>query len=317
MPEITDAYADPDLKVGHAGLYVDNELDDKIVDPDTVVADIILGRQGAGKTLINCEKGIKAFVKDQLARQDNHLPNSETGVWIHYLTEGIIRDYGRTWDETPLSLRGKATPVEKARSKGIRRLNKKQKNELLAKLTYAFYEGDVNSGKITQQDAFASMSEAAATKKELEDAGYFLSPNKTQGIALFDWKSEVLSYWGGDESKLKIYNRHSIVPTVPNLIGGEQNKLAMKSSNKFVKKEMDKSIVADMSIHNYKEFMDMRIENWADFEKQYTTKAYHIAKINQSGKMKDRWFVVDAIRNSDKAQVLVMWDGKGKDGILV
>ena len=317
MPEITDAYADTDLKVGHAGLYVDNELDDKMVDPDTIVADIILGRQGNGKTLLNCEKGIKSFVKDTLAREDNHLPNTETGVWIHYLTEGIIRDYGRTWDETPVSLRGKATPVEKERSKGIRRLNKKQKNELLAKLTYAFYEGDVNSGKITQQDAFASMSEAAATKKELEDAGYFVSPNKTQGIALFDWKSEVLSYWGGDESKLKIYSRHSIVPTVPHLMSGETNKVVMQSSNKFIRREMDKSIVAGMSIHGNKEWMEERIEKWGDLRKHYTVKAFHIAKINQSGKMKDRWFVVDAIRNSDKAQVLLMWDKNGTDGILV
>jgi len=316
MPEYSGAYEDQDVKVGHAGLYVDN-VSKQAVDADTIIADIILGGKDNGKTLINCEKGIKSFVKDQLAKENNHLPNSETGVWIHYLTEGIIRDFGRTWDETPVSLRGKATPVEKARSKGKRSLNKKEKNELLAKLTYAFYEGDVNSGKITQQDAFASMSEAAATKKELEDAGYFVSPNKTQGIALFDWKREVLSCWGDDKSKLKIYSKHSIVPTVPNLVGQGQSKLAMQGFNKFVKREMERSIVAGMSLADDSKWMAKRIENWGDVSKHYTAKAFHIAKINQSGKMRNRYFVIDAIRNSDKAQVLLLWDKNGTDLILV
>ena len=69
-----------------------------------IVFDIPIGLNEGGKTLVTCEKGIKAFVKDELAKKDNHLPKSETGVWIHYLTEGIKRDYGRTWEKLPKSL---------------------------------------------------------------------------------------------------------------------------------------------------------------------------------------------------------------------
>ena len=62
-----------ELRVGHAGLYVPDEDE-----PDTISCDLELGLAG-GKTLIACEKGIKAEVA-KLAKEPNHLPNSETGV---------------------------------------------------------------------------------------------------------------------------------------------------------------------------------------------------------------------------------------------
>ena len=52
---------------------------------ETIVNDIPLGIDKGGKTLIDCEQGIKVFVRDMLAGTsdnpvDNHLPNTETGV---------------------------------------------------------------------------------------------------------------------------------------------------------------------------------------------------------------------------------------------
>ena len=96
------------MKVGHAGLYVDGDNVEETVEQlanmtgvitDVINNDIPLGLKDGGKTLIACEQGIKAFVRDQLAGTkdnpvDNHLPDTEVGVWIHYLTEGIIRDFG-------------------------------------------------------------------------------------------------------------------------------------------------------------------------------------------------------------------------------
>ena len=79
-----------------------------------IVADIPLGIKGGGKTLITCEKGIKAYVKDVLAKDGNHLPNSELGVWVYYLTEGVKRDFGRTWEAAPTCLKPKETKTEKA-----------------------------------------------------------------------------------------------------------------------------------------------------------------------------------------------------------
>ena len=99
-----------------------------------VVADIPLGIKGGGKTLITCEKGIKAYVKDVLAKDGNHLPNSELGVWVYYLTEGVKRDFGRTWETRPTCLKPKETKIEKSAKDKKRIITKAEKNELLAKL---------------------------------------------------------------------------------------------------------------------------------------------------------------------------------------
>ena len=45
-----------------------------------------------------------------------------------------------------------------------------------------YYQDDIASGAITLEDAFASIKEALAKKQELEDASYYLSPNKTEGV---------------------------------------------------------------------------------------------------------------------------------------
>lgn len=319
------------MKVGHAGLYVaeEDEVESVLkevasitgnitntindaVDTTPIVADIELGIKGAAKTLIDCEGGIKAFVKELAEDKENGLPNKETGIWIHYLTQGIMNDFHRTWTRTPVSLEQNKSRIVRSKEKGKRVLSKKEKNELLAKLTYQYYEDAVNTGEITQAEAFAKMAEAAARKKELEDAGYYLSPNKTQGVALFDWKSEVADKWGNDISRLKIYNRHSVIPLVPCF----EDKMNLYVNNKVVRKEVDKSILNGLNLSQTNQFIESRISGFSKLKENYEIKTLHIAKINQSGKMKDRWFVVDAIRKADKKQVLLMWDKNGLDGML-
>ena len=125
------------LAVGHAGLYKVEEFAEELNstkgpqldESKEILADIELGLKDGGKTLITCEKGIKTFVKDELAKGENHLPNSELGVWIHYLTEGIKKDFGRTWNETPKSLRPKrlATPKILKSGKTTTKLHNKRK----------------------------------------------------------------------------------------------------------------------------------------------------------------------------------------------
>jgi len=304
----------PDLDkmaVGHAGLY---PVDESATSEEAVVVEnnIPLGIKG-GKTLIDCEKGIKAFVKDVLAKdRSNHLPNTETGVWVHYLTEGIARDFNRTWETSPISLKEKRTSVEKAAAEGKRVLSKKEKNELLAKRSYEYWEEDIKSGKITEDEADTFMKEARAKVRELEDAGYFLSPRKTEGVSMFDWRTEIKEKLEGDDNVLKIYNRHSIIPVVP-CLESKLNKLVI---NKKIKKELDKSIVAGVPFSDGDSFMEEKIDGWKKMKEHYEPRTFHIAKINQSGKMKDRWFVVDAIKKSNGAQVLLMWDQNGVDGIL-
>jgi hypothetical protein len=308
----------PDLgkmSVGHAGLYPDDNAVD-IEAPQVIDADIPLGIKG-GKTLIDCEKGIKSFVKDELAGDKNNgLPNTETGVWVYYLTQGIMRDYGRTWEKPPVSIKEKATSIEKARNIGKRVLSKKEKNELIARRSYEYWEQDILDGKITEEEADMFMKEARDKVRELQEAGFFVSTRKTEGVALFDWRSEVVNAWDGDETKLKIYTRHSIIPVVPCLVNKDGNKFGMQGTNRFVKKEIDKSIIAGISLVSGSNWMENQIDGWKKLKEHYEPKTFHIAKINQSGKMKDRWFVADCIKKSDGKQVLLMWDKNGKDGML-
>ena len=65
------------VSVGHAGLYFsgDETLEEgveKVTNVLTtfaeIMCDIPLGIKDGGKTLITCEKGIKAFVRDELAK---------------------------------------------------------------------------------------------------------------------------------------------------------------------------------------------------------------------------------------------------------
>ena len=321
----------PDLdkmRVGHAGIYEPDDEDDATdVEVEAITADIPIGVKNC-VVVLNIEDGIRTFAKDIIAKKKanreyyQHLPYSITGLFVHYFTKGIEEDFNRTFTKTPLSIdrmhirSSGASKYEIAKEKGKRVMSKKDKNELIAQCSYPYYEKDIINGTITEEEASKLMMVAGKKKRELEDAGYFISPNKTQGVALFDWKTEVLNEWDGDETKLKIYSRHSIIPVIPCIVGKSGDKIDMQYRNKFVSREMNKSILEGLSKDNETSFLKEKIEGWVDFKKHYAPKSFHIAKINQSGKMKDRWFVVDAIRNTDGKQVLLMWDKNGIDGIL-
>lgn len=312
IKDITDNLEE--VAVGHAGIYpVDSDVD--TVDVEPVLKDITLKATG-GKHLVACEHGITDFVKMLAKDKSNHLPNTIVGVWVHYLTEGIIRDFNRTWTETPYCLRDKKSPIAKAYETGKRGPSKQKKNEIIAKQDMKYWRPFIEDGTITKEQAYQEIDAAYEDQKKWESEGYYFSPKKTEGVSLFDWKTEVLNEWGGDESKLKIYSRHSIVPLIPCIVGSTGNKFAMQGTNKFVRREVDKSILAGVNVASDKEWMEKKIKGWKDMRNHYTPKALHIAKVNQSGKMRDRWLVVDAIRNKDGKQVLLMWDKNGVDGML-
>lgn len=325
------------MKVGHAGLYAadENDVMNDVVDTTPIAADIELGIKGAAKTLIDCEGGIKAFVKELAEDKENGLPNKETGIWIHYLTQGIMNDFHRTWNRTPVSLQGHKSKIEKNREKGKRVLSKKDKNELLAKLTYQYYEDAVNTGEITQAEAFAKMAEAAAKKKELEDAGYFISSKKTQGVSLFDWEGVVLKSHENDKSALKIYSRNQVVLTTPDVI---TNFFSATSHPKKVIEDMKKAAfyqtleVAEYivegrdkveldfpSIKNINDIVNYLADKTKGLEaelKDYTIMGVHIAKITKSGEMKPRWVCIDCVSKKDKSQVLFLI-GKGGEKLTI
>lgn len=343
----------PDLEnmaVGHAGLYpVDQEIDETTSSADVLDPIINIGTGKGEKILLDVEPGVKLFIKDALCKKlDSELekyglskdmervkaiPNSMTGAVIYYLTKGIERDFGITWVNSPVSIREKETKLEKDKAKGRINLSKKEKNELLAKLTYQYYEEDVNSGSITQQDAFAAMAEAAAKKKEYEDAGYFLSPNKTKGVALFDWKSSVIEAHGNDAA-VKVYTRNKVEIIIPNLV---ENYYCSSSKPKKLAKDLEKTFlcftkgVGDVLGYgkNDNGGMELKeINSTADLHKlikdssrfsstiqkidaDFTIKGFHLAKLMESGMMKPRHICIDCVSKKDGKQHLYLLDKEG------
>jgi hypothetical protein len=321
------------------------EYDDSNVATSTEVisADIPLGLKG-GKTLIDCEKGIKAFVKDVLAKDDkNHLPNSETGIWVYYLTEGIARDFNRTWETTPVSLRDRSSRNKLAKDiqEGKRILSKKEKNQLLAETTWEYWSNDVSSGNITMEQAFANMKLAIDHAEELKEQGLYLSSNKTEGVKNFDWKA-VVNETCKIADAYKIYTREKIDIVVPNLMENIYDPERTKISKKFIKEllksnlfqTMFKSAVAS-GIKDYGVYEDTRLGGAENFEvnniddlmRFYTTRggreldmkeiknAYninsiHLVKIKKSGLMKDRYVCWDLTNKSTGERVLKLM---GKD----
>jgi hypothetical protein len=292
------------IKVGHAGLYVEETAYEDDIETEVIIKDIELKDKGAS-CLIACEHGIVDFVKKLSKDKSNHLPNSILGVFIHYLTEGIQRDFNRTWDETPYCLKGKKSIEVKAREQGKRVLSKKEKNELLEKLTYQYYENDVNSGLISQAEAFQSMAAAAAEKKRLEDAGFFISKNKTEGVSLFDWKQEV-GEASGNPDAYKLYNKYHIEPVVPNIAS---NYFSKEIKVKKLKDAVNKSILAgakdDMSNPEIYDFLKS-IKKYADDVAEIkSVKGIHLVKIKRAGMMKPRYVCIET-NNQKGEQVLIL-----------
>jgi len=225
-----------DVEVGHAGLYVPEKNDtadqahEKIVNAlgtitDTITPDIELGIAKGAKTLIDCETGIKAFVKDELATPtDNGLPNSETGVWIHYLTLGIERDFGRSWEKDPKALNGreynyeKQSSAQKKASSGKRVITKAEKNDLLMKSNWTYWMPMISAGKMSMEEGMKEFQQVAEKIQELENLGITLSENKTAGVLDYNVDRAVIDVWGGNWEALDILQTYKIKILIPNII---------------------------------------------------------------------------------------------------
>ena len=339
------------LSVGHAGLYFseDDTIEESVEKVTNVLTtfseimcDIPLGIKDGGKTLITCEKGIKAFVKDELAGKQNHLPNSELGVWIHYLTEGIKKDFGRSWEELPRSIKPKPTKTERAAQSGKRIISKAEKNELLDKMDMKYYQEDISSGAMTLEEAFTSIKAALAKKQELEDAGYYLSPNKTEGVKSFDWQ-KVVEDSVGVANAAALYKKEKVEVVLPNVIKNfyQNDKRIKRSVCKDVMnsilfgtalKKVWNSGVKDYGYYDEDQpeaggFENFDVKNMddlmaylasqgrgalvKDLRSSYTINATHLVKLKKPGMMKDRWLCLDVTNKKTSARELMLL---GKSG---
>lgn len=351
MPNTSDNSQTDNIKVGHAGLYVDEsnveEVHKNLVDTmgaitETIVNDIPLGIDKGGKTLIDCEQGIKAFVRDALAGTsdnpvDNHLPNTETGVWIYYLTKGIERDFGRTWEKLPKSIAPKLSSAEKKASAGKRVITKAEKNDLLLRKDMGHWLPMVSANKMTIEEAAKEVAKAAEEILELEKLGIYLSENKTAGVNDYNSDRIIIDSWGGSWDALEIMKKNQVRILIPNVIENfffSTTKPKVKYYNALAKsalslgahyvarergiKDMDKAGKVYNPKHPQFGGMECKeIETTEDFwglvpelYKKITTgefsgyeiKGVHFGKLKPAGK--DNAIIIDGLNIKDKKRVI-------------
>jgi hypothetical protein len=145
---------------------------------------ILLNVEGAVKDLAAAlakKREVKGVEIDEAITAE--LPNSLTGVIVHYFCKGIKEDFGIEFAEKPVSLKqrgGGGSGYDKKVAGKKRLLTREQKNELLAKTQMSFYEKDINAGTMTVEQAMFALKDAYERKANFEEMGYLLPPKKTE-----------------------------------------------------------------------------------------------------------------------------------------
>ena len=153
--------------------------------------------------LLNVEEDIKSIITKLAKRVEidgvdikeedlSRLPTSITGVVVHFITKGLENEFGIGFENEPKSLkvRGIASNYDKKVAGKKRLLTRDQKNELLAKTSMTYYEEKIASGEMTIDNVMYAIKDAFERKKNFEEMGYMLPPEKTK-----------YPYWIGDTTE--------------------------------------------------------------------------------------------------------------------
>lgn len=324
VKDITDNL--DEVSVGHAGIYPVDIDDTEDASVETIEPIILLTVEGGTRQImLSVEDGLKTFVQDGLASKDQAvlekyglskdmervkaIPDKITGAIVYYLTRGIEQDFGITWNKTPKSLKSKQERDKKAEKEDNKVPTKAEKNKLLAMRNYTYYEKDIADGVITMEEAVASMMKAAADIKELEKKGFYVSPKKTEGVLLYDYKNEVISS-NGREDGFRIYTSNSLIVVIPNVFENyyglppedRPSKISRQIKNTWIK---DISSLDNLLEHDWGK-MEVSKKEILD---NCVIKGTHIVKINKSGMMSDRWLCLDCVDKASGKQVLHMLHG--------
>lgn len=110
-----------------------------------------------------------------------HLPNSLTGILIHYLTKGLEEDFNIRFEPKPVSMKQRGGDITKRKAEEKKRLlTKAEKNELLERTKMSFYEMKIAAGVITLDAAMEQIKAAFNEKLSYESLGYVLPTNKAE-----------------------------------------------------------------------------------------------------------------------------------------
>ena len=143
--------------------------------------------------LLSVEENIKTLLKNLADKKEigwgtdtdpeefSHLPNSITGVIIHYVIKGIKEDFGYEFENQPKSLKMRGISKDAKKIAGKKRLlTREQKNELLERTQMSFYDKKISSGEMTIDSAMNEIRDAYGKKQGFEEIGYILPSRKTE-----------------------------------------------------------------------------------------------------------------------------------------
>jgi hypothetical protein len=142
--------------------------------------------------LISVEDNIKKLLSKLASKEEigwgvdanpedfKHLPNSITGVIVHYIIKGIKEDFGFEFEKQPKCLTYNISKFDKKVAGKKRLLTREQKNELLSKTQMSYYDDKISSGEMTIESAMYAIKDAYERVQAFKDIGYILPPEKTK-----------------------------------------------------------------------------------------------------------------------------------------
>ena len=142
--------------------------------------------------LISVEENIKKLLSKLASKEEigwgidtspeefQHLPNSITGVIVHYIIKGIREDFGFEFEKQPKCLTYNISRFDKKVAGKKRLLTREQKNELLAKTQMSYYDDKINTGEMTIESAMYAIKDAYERVQSFKEIGYILPPEKTK-----------------------------------------------------------------------------------------------------------------------------------------
>jgi hypothetical protein len=168
----------------------------RVEDVNTTTAEVVkqlpIDNEVKTTILLNVEENIKTLLKKLSDKEEigwgidtdpeefSHLPNSITGVIIHYVIKGIKEDFGYEFENQPKSLKLRGISKDAKKIAGKKRLlTREQKNELLERTQMSFYDKNISSGVMTIDDAMYQIKDAYEKKQSFEEIGYMLPSKKT------------------------------------------------------------------------------------------------------------------------------------------
>jgi len=188
MPEATAE----GQKVGFSDLAAAKLEEVKSSTKAEVVKQLPIDSEVKSTILINIEDTIKKLLYNLANKKEigwgidtdpeefSHLPNSITGVIVHYIVKGIKEEFGFEFEEKPKCLTYNMSKTDKKVAGKKRLLTREQKNELLAKTQMGYYDEKISKGDMTIESAMYAIKDAYERVKNFEEMGYILPPEKTK-----------------------------------------------------------------------------------------------------------------------------------------